>query len=105
MAYERIGATGTQSCSPVGAGGWTGCAGQFINNYYAEKKQQTDVHFSQMIEAEREKRAPPWMPWPHASRPMWKSRSARSTRARERGRGRRQGQGQDRPRPATAPAQ
>lgn len=57
MAYERIGATGTQSCSPVGAGGWTGCAGQFINNYYAEKKQQTDVHFSQMIEAERAKRA------------------------------------------------
>jgi len=56
IAYERVGSTGAQSCSPVGAGGATGCLSQFIDRAYAEKKQSTDVHFSKMIEAEREKR-------------------------------------------------
>lgn len=54
--YEMVGASGTSSCSPSGAGGWTGCSGQFINNAYAEKKGATDVHFSEMIAAERAKR-------------------------------------------------
>jgi hypothetical protein len=27
LAYERVSKTGTMSCSPVGAGGWTGCSG------------------------------------------------------------------------------
>ena len=52
--YETVGASGTSSCSPAGAGGWTGCVGQFVNNAYAEKKASTDVHFSEMIAAERE---------------------------------------------------
>ena len=56
IAYERVGATGTQSCSPVGAGGWTGCSQQMISNAYAQKKASSDVQFSKMIEAEREKR-------------------------------------------------
>jgi hypothetical protein len=56
IAYERVGATGAQSCSPVGAGGQTGCVSQFIKNAYAERKQSSDVQFSKMIEAEREKR-------------------------------------------------
>ena len=56
VAYERVSASGSQSCSPQGAGGWTGCAGQFIKDAYAEKKQSSDVQFSKMIEAEREKR-------------------------------------------------
>jgi hypothetical protein len=34
----------------VGAGGWTGCANQFIKNAYLEKKLGTDVA-SKMIEA------------------------------------------------------
>lgn len=54
--YEMVGASGTSSCSPAGSGGWTGCVGQFINNAYAEKKASTDVHFSEMIAAERAKR-------------------------------------------------
>ncbi|HWU01866.1 MAG TPA: hypothetical protein VN222_03925 [Novosphingobium sp.] len=56
IAYESVGSAGTNSCSPVGAGGWTGCAGQFIKNAYAERKQRPEVQFSKMIEAEREKR-------------------------------------------------
>jgi len=57
LSYETVGSSGTQSCSPTGAGGWTGCASRFINNAYAEKKQGTDVHFSEMLAKEREKRA------------------------------------------------
>ena len=57
IAYERMSASGTQSCSAAGAGGWTGCAGQFIKDAYAEKKASTDVNFSKMIDAERQKRA------------------------------------------------
>jgi hypothetical protein len=56
IAYERVGASGAQSCSPVGAGGQTGCVSQFIKNAYAERKQSSDVQFSKMIEAERQKR-------------------------------------------------
>ena len=51
-----MGATGTQSCSPTGAGGWTGCANKLIDVAYAEKRASSDVRFSQLIEAEREKR-------------------------------------------------
>lgn len=56
IAYESVGATGAQSCSPVGAGGWTGCEAKFISNGMAARKQSSDVQFSKMIEAEREKR-------------------------------------------------
>jgi hypothetical protein len=55
-AYERVGASGTQSCSATGAGGWTGCMHNFVANAYAEKKQATDVHFSEMVAQERQKR-------------------------------------------------
>ncbi len=56
LAYETVGSTGTQSCSPVGAGGWTGCANKLIGNAYAEKRESSDVRFSELIQAEREKR-------------------------------------------------
>lgn len=55
-SYERVGATGTQSCSAVGAGGWTGCMRNFVGNAYAEKKQSTDTHFSEMVAQERARR-------------------------------------------------
>lgn len=55
-AYETVGAFGTNSCSPVGAGGATGCMAQLINSAYAEKKQGSDVQFGKLIEAERAKR-------------------------------------------------
>ncbi len=56
-SYERVGSAGTQSCSAVGAGGWTGCMHNFVANAYAEKKGATDTHFSEMVAQERAKRA------------------------------------------------
>lgn len=56
MAYERVGRTGTMSCTPVGAGGWTGCSGKLIEAAYAEKKGAPDVKFSELIAEERARR-------------------------------------------------
>jgi hypothetical protein len=55
-AYETVGAFGTNSCSPAGLGGSTGCLTRLIDAAYAEKKQSSDVHFGKLIEAERAKR-------------------------------------------------
>ena len=55
-AYETVSRTGTMSCSPVGAGGWTGCAGKLINDAYAEKNMDQGIKFGQMIADERAKR-------------------------------------------------
>ena len=56
LAYETVSKTGTMSCSPVGAGGWTGCSGKLINDAYAEKKLDPGIKFGQMIADERAKR-------------------------------------------------
>lgn len=56
LAYERVGRTGTMSCSPTGAGGWTGCTGRLIEQAYAEKESAPELRFSELIAAEREKR-------------------------------------------------
>ncbi|MGL1521350.1 hypothetical protein ACSTIE_23435, partial [Vibrio parahaemolyticus] len=51
-----VGASGINSCSPVGSGGATGCLTRLIDNAYAERKQSSDVQFGKLIEAERAKR-------------------------------------------------
>jgi len=56
IAYETVGANGTMSCSPVGAGGMTGCVGKMIDTAYAERKQDPNIRFSQLIAEERAKR-------------------------------------------------
>jgi len=56
LAYETVGSAGTLSCSPVGSGGWLGCADRLIKNAYAEKAESSDIRFSELIAAEREKR-------------------------------------------------
>lgn len=56
LAYETVGSFGTRSCSPVGAGGSLGCTEKLIANAYAEKRESSDVRFSELIQAEREKR-------------------------------------------------
>ncbi len=56
IAYEAVGATGTLSCSPVGAGGFTGCMGKFIDTAYAEKDADPNIRFSELIAAERARR-------------------------------------------------
>ena len=56
LAYETVSRTGTNSCSPVGAGGWTGCTAKAINDAYAERKTDPTIKFGQLIADERAKR-------------------------------------------------
>ncbi len=56
IAYEHVGASGTMSCSPSGAGGFTGCGLGEINKAYAENKQDPGLSFGRLIAAERKKR-------------------------------------------------
>lgn len=56
QAYETVGSFGTLSCSPVGPGGSLGCTQQLVDRAYAEKRGASDVKFSELIAAEREKR-------------------------------------------------
>lgn len=56
MAYEYVGKTGTESCSPVGPGGFTGCLDRIIETAYAERENRDSVNWGRLIEAERQKR-------------------------------------------------
>ncbi|MGL5840111.1 MAG: hypothetical protein ACRCY3_16585 [Sphingorhabdus sp.] len=56
LAYEFIGREGTMSCSPTGAGGFTGCGLKQIDAAYAEKEADPGLAFGRMIAAERRKR-------------------------------------------------
>jgi len=47
--YEAIGAFGALSCSPTGAGGFTGCTQALIDAAYGEKREGSDVRFGQLI--------------------------------------------------------
>lgn len=53
---ETVGAFGTLSCTPTGPGGALGCTQKLIDQAYAEKRTNSDVKFSQLIEEERAKR-------------------------------------------------
>lgn len=56
LAYEYVGREGTMSCSPTGAGGFTGCGLKEIDRAYAEKEEDPGLAFGRMIAAERRKR-------------------------------------------------
>lgn len=56
LAYETVGRDGVLSCSPTGAGGWTGCVNQMIDTAYAEKKSDPSVRFGELIAEERARR-------------------------------------------------
>ena len=53
---EMVGKFGTMSCSPVGAGGFTGCTQQMIADAYADKAQGSDVRFSALVNQARAER-------------------------------------------------
>ena len=42
-AFETVGATGTNSCSPVGPGGFTGCVNQVIKQAFTERGEQVET--------------------------------------------------------------
>ena len=41
-AFETVGATGINSCSPVGPGGYTGCLTQVIDRARRERQQDAN---------------------------------------------------------------
>ena len=53
---KYIGDFGAFSCSPAGAGGFTGCNQKFIESAYEEKDQAESVRFGQLIEEARQER-------------------------------------------------
>ncbi len=53
---EMIGDFGILSCSPTGAGGFTGCTQQMIEKAYGEKETASSVRFSEVIAARRAER-------------------------------------------------
>ena len=55
-AYEYVGRSGTMSCSPSGAGGFTGCGLIEIDAAYAEKEQDPGIRFGLLIAEARKKR-------------------------------------------------
>lgn len=55
-SYEYVGASGTNSCSPTGAGGFTGCTQALLSQAYAEQGIDDTVNWGQLIEEERQKR-------------------------------------------------
>ncbi|HEX7782470.1 MAG TPA: hypothetical protein VF509_06660 [Sphingobium sp.] len=55
-SIEYVGKSGTQSCSPVGAGGFTGCFAQIAQMAKAERQQADNVSWNDLVAAERSKR-------------------------------------------------
>lgn len=53
---EMIGKFGTNSCSPAGLGGFTGCTQQLIDAAYADKRNGSAMRFSELIAAARAER-------------------------------------------------
>jgi len=52
-----VGRTGTDSCSTVGGGGFTGCFNQLVNQARAERRAAgNDINFTRMIQEARERR-------------------------------------------------
>ncbi len=56
QAYKYVGRDGTMSCSPSGAGGFTGCGLGAIDKAYAEKEQDLGKLFGRLIAQKRAER-------------------------------------------------
>ena len=53
---EMVGASGILSCSPAGAGGFTGCTQEMIRKAYDDKENASSVRFGEVIAAKRAER-------------------------------------------------
>ena len=56
VAVERVGRFGTDSCSPTGLGGFTGCTQQLVAGAKAERQAANKTDWQAMIADERAKR-------------------------------------------------
>jgi len=56
QSIRYISDAGAMSCTPAGAGGFTGCTQKFIDQAYAERDASENIRFSQLIEQERQAR-------------------------------------------------
>ena len=56
QSVERIGRTGTDSCTPVGLGGFTGCVNQIVNDAVAERQQAAGTNWTNAVAEERRRR-------------------------------------------------
>lgn len=52
-SLERVGRFGTDSCSPVGLGGFTGCTQELVRNAVAEREQAAGTDWTNAIEEQR----------------------------------------------------
>lgn len=55
-AIEYVGKTGTESCSPVGAGGATGCFTKLARLAKEERRQEDNASYTDLVAAERARR-------------------------------------------------
>ena len=56
IELSYVGRTGTESCSTVGAGGFTGCFNQIVRQARAERANSADVNWARVIEEARQRR-------------------------------------------------
>ena len=57
QALERVGRFGTDSCSPVGLGGFTGCTQDLVRGYAAEQQANTRSEWTNAVAEQRRLRA------------------------------------------------
>ena len=55
-SLEVLGRSGIDSCSPAGAGGFTGCTQELIRQAYAERASNGDAQAGRLIQEAREQR-------------------------------------------------
>lgn len=51
-----VGRTGTDSCSTVGPGGWTGCFNELVRNAREERRTDERINWNQLIDEARQER-------------------------------------------------
>lgn len=56
VAVRTLGASGINSCSPSGAGGFAGCTQSLIDAAFAERRNAPNVEAGRLISEERQKR-------------------------------------------------
>lgn len=56
LAVERVGRNGTDSCTPTGLGGFTGCVSQMIAAAEAERAETSRTDWTQAVSEERRRR-------------------------------------------------